>query len=144
MLLGDKQGAGARENTRCATGLSPGMNCLPHFTIALRRWSTFAAYRPAGTREALPGTILRNFRSTFSSRTHAAVSVIQRKSLSVGKHLLDAGYVGFVYERELLELTHAAGSFGAHQVALAGMAALDLAVGGELKALACAAVGLQL
>jgi hypothetical protein len=42
------------------------MNCLPHFTIALRRWFTSAAYRPAGTREALPGTMLRNFRSAFS------------------------------------------------------------------------------
>jgi hypothetical protein len=57
MLLGDKQGALTRKKARAATGLSPGMKCLPHFTIALRRWFTSAAYRPAGTREALPGTI---------------------------------------------------------------------------------------
>jgi hypothetical protein len=56
LFLGDKQGAGTREKTRTATGLSPDMNCLPHFTIALRRWFTSAADRPAGTREALPGT----------------------------------------------------------------------------------------
>jgi hypothetical protein len=29
-----------------------------------------AAYRPAGTREALPGTIWRNLRSAFSSYWH--------------------------------------------------------------------------
>jgi hypothetical protein len=55
-FLGDKRGAWTREKTRTATSLSPDMNCLPHFTIALRRWFTSAADRPAGTREALPGT----------------------------------------------------------------------------------------
>src|SRR5258706_5248982 len=63
--------------------------------------------------------------------------------LAVGKHLLDAGHVGFVYQRELLQLAHAAGPFCAHQVALAGVAALDLAVGGELEALPGAAVRFQ-
>jgi hypothetical protein len=37
IFLGDKQGACTRKKARTATGLSPGMNCLPHFTIALRR-----------------------------------------------------------------------------------------------------------
>jgi hypothetical protein len=38
-----------REETRNATGLSL-MNCLPQI----------AAYRPAGTREALPGSVVRS------------------------------------------------------------------------------------
>jgi hypothetical protein len=46
------------------------MNCLPLITTALQRWFTSAAYRPAGTREALPGTIWRNSRSAFSSYWH--------------------------------------------------------------------------
>src|SRR6266849_5148245 len=64
-------------------------------------------------------------------------------ALAVRKHLLDAGYVRFIHQRQLLELAHAAGPFCAHQVALAGVAALDFAVGGELEALPGAAVGLQ-
>jgi len=32
------------------------MNCSPHFLDRLAAIDTFAAYRPAGTREALPGT----------------------------------------------------------------------------------------
>src|SRR5712671_7412251 len=67
-----------------------------------------------------------------------------KKSLAVGKHLLDAGHVRFIYQRELLQLAHAAGPFCTHQVALAGMPALDLAVRRELEALPGAAVGLQL
>jgi len=47
-------------------GFVSGMNCLPHFTIALRRLITSAAHRPAGTREALPGTMLRDLRPAFS------------------------------------------------------------------------------
>src|SRR6202040_1757189 len=66
------------------------------------------------------------------------------ETLAVGEHLLDAGHVGFIYQRELLQLAHAAGPFCTHQVALAGVAALDLAGGGELKALSGATVGLQL
>jgi hypothetical protein len=65
IILGDKQGARASKKARTATGLSPDMNYSPHFTIALRQWLTSAADRPAGTREALPGTISRNLRSTF-------------------------------------------------------------------------------
>src|SRR5712671_3615761 len=67
-----------------------------------------------------------------------------KKSLAVGEHLLDAGHVGFIYERELFQLAHAAGPFCTHQVALAGVPALDLAVRRELEALPGAAVGLQL
>src|SRR6266849_10358582 len=64
-------------------------------------------------------------------------------ALAVGKHLLDAGYVCFIHQRELLQLAHAARRFGAHQVALAGVPALDLAVRGDLEALPGAAMGLQ-
>jgi hypothetical protein len=100
------------------------------------------ATRPAGTREALPGTICETFVPHFLRRTLDIVSVVQRKSLSVGKHLLHGGYVGFVYERQLLEFAHAAGGFRAHQVALAGMATLDFAVGGDLEAFSGAAMRL--
>jgi hypothetical protein len=119
------------------------MNCLPHFSIALRRLITLAAYRPAGTREALPGTICETFVPHFLRRALGAAPDHQRKSLSVRKHLLDAGYVGFIHQRELFQLAHAAGPFCTHQVALAGMAALDFAVGGELEALSGAAVRFQ-
>src|SRR5229473_5924974 len=64
-------------------------------------------------------------------------------ALAVRKHLLDAGHVCLVHQRQLLELAHAAGPFCAHQVALAGVPALDLAVGGKLEALPGAAVRFQ-
>src|SRR5260370_16005248 len=64
-------------------------------------------------------------------------------ALAVGKHLLDAGDVCFVDQRQLLELAHAAGGFGTHQMALAGVPALDFAIRRELEALPGAAVGLQ-
>src|SRR5712664_4248120 len=60
----------AQKKARTATGLSPGMNCLPQFTIALRRRFTSAAYRPAGTREALPGTICGTCVPHFLWRAH--------------------------------------------------------------------------
>src|SRR5258708_24639481 len=119
------------------------MNWLPHFSIALQRLITLAAYRPAGTREALPGTICETFVPHFIRRALDVATNHQRKSLSVRKHLLDAGDVGFIYERELLQLAHAAGPFCTHQVALAGVPALDFAVGGELEALPGAAVRFQ-
>src|ERR1700687_293897 len=56
--VGNKNGLRRRKEKHASrNGFVSGMNCLPHFTIALRRWFTSAAYRPAGTREALPGTI---------------------------------------------------------------------------------------
>jgi hypothetical protein len=63
------------------------MNYSPNFTIALRQWFTSAADRPAGTREALPGTMLRNFRSAFSSqdtcyRAHVSKKVFIRREAS--------------------------------------------------------------
>ena len=64
-------------------------------------------------------------------------------ALAVGKHLLDAGYVRFVDQRQLLELAHASRRLGTHQMALARVPALDFAVGGELEALPGAAVRFQ-
>jgi hypothetical protein len=64
-------------------------------------------------------------------------------ALAVREHLLDAGHVGLAHQSQLLELAHAAGRFGSHQVALAGVAAQDLAVGGDLEALPRATVRLQ-
>src|SRR6266849_1585245 len=66
-----------------------------------------------------------------------------KAGLAIRKHLLDAGDVCFVDQGQLLELAHASGRFGTHQMALAGVAALDLAVGGELEALSGAAMRFQ-
>jgi hypothetical protein len=119
------------------------MNCSPYFSIALRRWITFAANRPAGTREALPGTICETFVPHLLRGALDAAPDYQRNSLSVRKHLLDAGHVSFIHQRQLLELSHAAGPFRTHQVALAGVPALDLPVRCELEALPGAAVRFQ-
>jgi len=53
--LGDKRGAFTRENTRKAAGLS--LICCWPTDDAPSGESFLAAYRPAGTREALPGTM---------------------------------------------------------------------------------------
>src|SRR5882762_269609 len=115
--------------------------------------------------------MLRNFRSAFSlegalesgplrnsnrpttrfepvnavglKRGAACCAPTQKLDLAVGKHLLDAGHVCFVHQRQLLQLAHTAGPFCTHQVALAGVPALDFAVRRELEALPGAAVGLQ-
>src|SRR5260370_23050249 len=84
MLLGDKLGAGTRKKARTATGLSLGMNCLPQFTIALRRRFTSAAYRPAGTREALPGTICETSVPHFLRRALAAAPTIKESLYPYG------------------------------------------------------------
>src|SRR6266567_7698306 len=73
-------------------------------------------------------------RKTNGASIHSARQKIVT-ALAVGKHLPYAGDVGFVDQRELLQLAHAARGFGAHQVALSGVPTLDLAVGGELEAL---------
>src|SRR5258708_30270262 len=65
-------------------------------------------------------------------------------SNAVRKHLPGLGQVGFVDQRQLLELAHALGSLGAQQVALAGMHAQNLAGRGDLEALLRAAMGLEL
>jgi hypothetical protein len=141
--LGGKQVARTRKNKRAATGLSPGMNCLPHFTIALRRRLLLRRIgRQAPVKRCLARIAQLSLHIFFAGHL-LPCPLLQRKSLSVRQHLLDAGYVGFVDERELLELTHAARGFGAHQMALPRMAALDFAGGGEPKALACAAVRFQ-
>src|SRR5258708_22371966 len=67
----------------------------------------------------------------------------KKAGLAVRKHLLDAGNVRFVDQGQLLELAHASGRLGTHQMALARVAALDLAVGGELKALSGPAMRFQ-
>src|SRR5467141_307617 len=154
--MGNKTGCVNANDTRTATGLFPGvvLNAVPlaqaQIGLHLRgrprdaddaglkpgRYkcpNKVGANRPAGTREALPGTICETFVPHFLRRALDAAPDNQRKSLSVRKHLLDAGHVGFIYQRELLQLAHAAGPFCAHQMALAGVAALALAIGGELK-----------
>jgi hypothetical protein len=65
------------------------------------------------------------------------------ESSAVREHLPDGGYVSGTDQRQLLQLAHATGSFGAHQVALAGMHPFDFAVRGDFEALPCAAVGFQ-
>src|SRR5260370_8242369 len=66
-----------------------------------------------------------------------------KAGLTIRKHLLDAGNVCFVDQGQLLELALAAGRFGTHQMALAGVAALDFAVGGELEPLPAPPLGFQ-
>jgi hypothetical protein len=60
-------------------GFVSGMNCSPHFSIALRRLISSAAYRPAGTREALPGTNCETFVPHFLRRALDAAPDYQRK-----------------------------------------------------------------
>ena len=64
-------------------------------------------------------------------------------ALAVGKHLSDGCYVSGTDQRQLLQLAHAARSFGAHQVALAGVHAFDFAVRGDFETLSGAAMGFQ-
>ena len=61
----------------------------------------------------------------------------------VREHLLNGSHVLWSNLRQLLKLAHALGSLGAKQVTLALMHAQDLAVGGDLETLLCAAVCLQ-
>jgi hypothetical protein len=63
---------------------------------------------------------------------------------AVRHHLPDGVDIRLVYLGQLLELAHTFGSLGAKQVAFARMTANDFAIGGDLKAFLCAAVGLQL
>src|SRR5262249_10291506 len=118
-----------------------------------------AGARPAGTREALPDTLLRKKLPRFFARAEwrrakfggSAVSsflprgvATPRKELSpVREHLRGGNHVLLSNLRQLLKLAHAFGSLGAKQVTLAGMHAQDLAVGGDLETLLCAAVCLQ-
>ena len=55
-------------------------------------------------------------------------------------HMLD---VGRMHQRQLLQMAHALGLLGAHQVALARMPAEHLAAGGDLESLGGAAMRLQ-
>jgi hypothetical protein len=63
---------------------------------------------------------------------------------AVRKQQLNVGFVSGVHQRELLQLAHAAGGFGAEQVALAGVHAKDFSGGGDFEAFFCTAVSLQL
>src|SRR5260370_19676290 len=81
------------------------------------------ADRPAGTLEGLPGTIFgacvprfkhkgTNYFAPTKKNGWRAISPHAQKidtALAVGKHLLDAGHVCFVHQRELLQLAHAGG-----------------------------------
>jgi hypothetical protein len=101
--------------------------------FALRQ-TFFAAYRPAGTREALPGTMSRiEIRNSKIGETYGENSAVR-------EHLPDGGYVSGTDQRQLLQLAHAAWSFSAHQVALAGVHPFDFAVRGNLETLPGAAV----
>jgi len=102
------------------------------------------AKRPAGTRVALPGTLLRNRSSAVLAQWSKLHPYKIKISNAVRKHLPGLGQVGLVDQRQLLELAHALGSLGAQQVALAGMHAQNLAGRGDLEALLRAAMGLEL
>ncbi len=67
-----------------------------------------------------------------------------QKNLAVGQHLLDAGYIGRIDGRQLLQLAHAARGFEAGKVALGCMAAQDFPGRRDLEALASSTMRLQL
>jgi hypothetical protein len=69
---------------------------------------------------------------------------IQRKNLTIGKHLLHCGDVSRADQGQLLELAHAAGALGASEMAFAGMRANDFAGPRKLEALGGAAMRFQL
>jgi hypothetical protein len=97
----------------------------------------YAACRPAGTREALPGT-----KSSFEKRNSKIDEIYGRCNSAVRKHLSDSGYVSGTDQRQLLQLAHPSGSLGAHQMAFAGVHAFDFAIRGNFETLFRAAVGL--
>ncbi len=104
-------------------------------------------YRPAGTREALPGTIAglapRVLRLNLEKRVEDYAE-IQRKDLKpVGQHLRNRADVGLAYKRQLLELAHAALLFCAGEMALAGVHANDFAGRCNLETLGGAAMRFQ-
>src|ERR1700730_5010800 len=104
-------------------------------------------HRPAGTREALPGTIAglapRVLRLALEKRVEDYAK-IQRKDLKpVGQHLLNRADVGLAYKRQLLELTHTALLLRSGEMALAGVHANDLAGRSDLEALGGAAMRFQ-
>src|SRR6266568_7408072 len=105
----------------------------------LARFAGLASRVSNGKAPATAGAPTKKIESRANSQHAQKIAT----ALAVGKHLLDAGHVRFIYQRELLQLAHAAGSFGAHQVALAGMPALDLAVRRELETLPGATVRFQ-
>ena len=106
--------------------------------------------RPAGTREALPGTSskfeIRNwkFEKRKSKNWRQCNLPRQILELAVRQHLLNAGHIGRADRRQLLQLAHAAGGLEAGKVALGGVAAQNFAGRGDLEALAGAAMRLQL
>jgi len=65
-------------------------------------------------------------------------------ALAVRQHLPDGGYVSGTNQRQLLQLAHAAGSLGAHKMALAGVHPFNFAVRGYLETLSGATMSLQL
>src|SRR6266436_2537838 len=103
-------------------------------------------HRPAGTREALPGTICRACAPRCCASTLNQVedcAEIQRKNLAIRKHLPDGGDVPWADQGQLLELAHTAGALGASEVAFAGMCAHDLSARCDFETLGSAAMGFQ-
>jgi hypothetical protein len=103
-------------------------------------------HRPAGTREALPGTIRRACAPRCCASTLNQVedcAEIQRKNLAIGKHLPDCGDVPGADQGQLLELAHAAGALGAREMTLARMGAPDFAGRGDFETLGGAAMCFQ-
>jgi hypothetical protein len=113
-------------------------------------------YRPAGTREALPGAMPFRFSAKrrelaldfllllHQLRWFEAESLCQKFNLSVGKQQLHVQPVRGAHQRQLLQLAHAAGFLGAQQMALPRMHAKNFSGGGDLEALLSAPVGFQL
>ena len=88
-------------------------------------------------------SMLRPYKSKFARRVQNEAREKNRHGLAIGQHLPDGGDVARTNRRQLLELAHAAGGLETGKVALGSMPAQDLARGGDLEALAGAAVRLQ-
>jgi hypothetical protein len=81
-------------------------------------------------------------RLNFEKRVEDCAEV-RRKNLAIGKHLPNGRDVPGADQGQLLELAHAAGTFGSGEMALAGMGTHNFAGGGDFKALGGAAMRFQ-
>jgi hypothetical protein len=125
--------------------------------FAARRTIYAALYRPAGTREALPGAMpfhisaeRRGLAPDFLLLPRISFDGLKLKVfgpnslLSVRKQELHVPLIGGAHQRKLLQLAHAAGFLSAEQMAFPGMHAKNFAGGGDLEAFLSAPVSLQL
>jgi hypothetical protein len=86
--------------------------------------------------------VLESETKNFSKQNRSPMMAKDRSG--VRQHLFRLQHVRLAYQRQLLQLAHAAWSFRAQDVALARVRTNDLAARRHLKSLCGAAVGFQL